>query len=168
MKPIRFNLVLMLLVFFITISSCKKEDTPQKNEVSYNGKILAIKKGFHENHGGPYQSIYLPTDDITFNNENYNYSASSNGLTINLYTAIGAELSGTYETTEEFEKPNSLRSVEIIIDGVEIQFIESDTGKVIINGDEITVTCTINGKELKAYFKGTLTYADLFHPGKKK
>jgi hypothetical protein len=61
-------------------------------------------------------------------------------------------------------------TVEIRLGELIIDTDETSTGTIVVtkSGDiyQINATLTIGGKELKANYKGTLEYADLFHPGK--
>ncbi len=166
----------MLLAFVLVFASCKKEEEEVvvSNEFTYDGATLALKKGFHENYGGWYQSIYLVIDDITFSDEYYSYSSESDGIQINfnLSSESGYQFNGTYPFTIQVDEElyNIVRSVELIIDGETIRTTDEDTGSVVVtvSGDvyEINGTFTVEGKSLKVYYKGTLTYADLFQPGK--
>ncbi len=171
MKKFSFKLVLMVLALSMVFVSCKKDETELSNEATYDGTTLTLKKGFHENHGGWYQTIYFAAKDITFDQNAFSYSEESDGLVIDFYLPIGASFGGTYQLTNEFEVDNTVRNAEIRINGVSIYSTDEDTGSVVITKDgdiyEITCSFTIDGKKLEAYYKGELTYANLFMPGKK-
>jgi len=171
MKKNSFQFALMLLAFVMVFASCNKdEEVELKSEANYDGATIALKKGFHEGRNGWYDNIFIASEDITNNDESYSYSAECDGLRLYFYNEGTVVFDGTYQLTNEFEVNNSFTSANIILNGENVSTTEEDTGSVIIKkeGDIYEITCnfTINGKELKAYFKGTLTFADRWMPGK--
>jgi hypothetical protein len=172
MKTISMRLAFALLAFAVVFSSCKKEDENPESYATYDGKKYSFAKAFHINYGGPYQYIRLAAKDITWDQDSYTFDGSGDYIDLHFYLAIGAEFGGTYPFILDEEVDNSIRGVDLVSDATDFRVYtdEESTGSATIvkTGDiyEVSCTVTIAGKELKAYYKGELIYANRFLPGK--
>lgn len=178
MKRISSRLAFLILAVALVFPSCEKPiepeiDETQKNQATYDGVTYSYTQAFQENLGGYYQRLRFASEDITWDQESYSYSGSGNYLILSfvLERFVSTFSDGNY-TFNLDEEDNSVNGIQLRCDATDITlYNDSETtgSATIVKTDdiyEVTGTFIIAGKELKVYYKGTLSFADLFNPGK--
>ena len=176
MKSIIKLSVLLIIVFLVAFSGCKKdkEETVKSNHLKYDGKTYELAKGILINYG-QWQEIepnynfdlLLTSSGINFEQE----SGQGHIIYFEFFTSSASQLAaGTYNyhasSYNAFTFDYGEFALNAIIDpwSAEIEGeIEGGSVKVEISGS--TYTITINGtdsggKKITGYYKGSLTLYD--------
>ena len=161
-------------LLFLSVWSCKKDNTDLQNHLTYDGTDYALNTGFVEINGmdGKVYNLDLTlySSGISFNNVDSVPNGTGNIVYLEMYSYSKSLESGTY--TFDAEIPVNAGTFDVGMFGINFNinsfsgtmvFVKSGTVTFAVSGPnyEIKINCTTSdNKSIDCFYKGSLTFYD--------